>query len=154
MLEAPALVASFDDLAMMGQAVEQRGGHLGVAEHRGPFSEGEVGSDDDRGALVEPAHHVEQELSSGLGEGQVTEFVDNDEIAPGELLGGAALATGPELDLELVNQLDGVIAAPAEALPDTGADNGGGEDGSCRRRSRRPAQGCAYLPGNRHRPAP
>ena len=55
-LEAPALVAGLDDLAVVGQAVEQRGGHLGVAEDGWPFAEGEVGGDDDRGALVEPAH--------------------------------------------------------------------------------------------------
>src|SRR6202043_4180704 len=34
--EAPALVAGFDNFAMMGQAVEQRGCHLGVAKHTGP----------------------------------------------------------------------------------------------------------------------
>ena len=96
---------------------------------------------------------MEQELSSGLGEGQVTEFVDNDEIAPGELLGGAALATGPELDLELVNQLDGVMAAPAEALPDTGADNGGGE--MVLPAPVPPTSTRLRLPSrNRHRPAP
>ena len=33
MLEAPALVAGLDDVAMVGQAVEQRGGHLGITEH-------------------------------------------------------------------------------------------------------------------------
>ena len=31
-LEAPALVAGLDDLAMVGQAIEQGCGHLGVAE--------------------------------------------------------------------------------------------------------------------------
>src|SRR5260370_20664395 len=44
--KAPAFVAGLDDIAVMGQAVEQRGGHLGVAEDRGPLAEGEVGSDD------------------------------------------------------------------------------------------------------------
>ena len=39
-LEAPALVAGLDDLAVVGQAVEQRGGHLGVAEDGWPFAEG------------------------------------------------------------------------------------------------------------------
>ncbi len=33
-LEAPALIAGFDDVTMMGQAIEQRSGHLGVAEDR------------------------------------------------------------------------------------------------------------------------
>jgi hypothetical protein len=38
----------------MGEAVEQCGGHLGIAEHTGPFAEAEVGGDDDAGLLVEP----------------------------------------------------------------------------------------------------
>ena len=44
--ESPAVVAGLDDVAMVSQAVEQRGGHLGVAEHAGPFTEGEIGGDD------------------------------------------------------------------------------------------------------------
>ena len=32
-LEAPALVAGLDDVAVVGEAVEQGGGHLGVAEY-------------------------------------------------------------------------------------------------------------------------
>ena len=31
--EAPALVAGFEDFTMMGQAIEERRRHLGVAEH-------------------------------------------------------------------------------------------------------------------------
>ena len=59
-LEAPTLVAGFDDVAMVGQAVEQRGRHLGIAEHAGPFAEREIGGDDDGRALIEPANEVEQ----------------------------------------------------------------------------------------------
>jgi hypothetical protein len=44
----------------VGQTIEQRGGHLGVAEHAGPFAEGEIGGDDDGGALVKPADEMEQ----------------------------------------------------------------------------------------------
>ena len=95
-LEAPALVAGLDDLAMMGETVEQGGGHLGVAEDRRPFAEGEVGGDDDRGSLVEPAHEVEEQLPAGLSEGQVAEFVEDDEVAADELVCGAALASGAE----------------------------------------------------------
>ena len=79
-LEAPAVVAGFDDLAVVGQPIEQRGGRLGVAEHAGPFSEGEVRGDDDRGTFVKPADEVEKELTAGLGEGQIAEFVENDEV--------------------------------------------------------------------------
>jgi len=50
--EAPALVAGFDDFAVMGQTVEKRGCHLGVAKHTGPIAKGQVGRDDDRSALI------------------------------------------------------------------------------------------------------
>ena len=77
---------------MMGETVEQRRGHLGIAENGGPFAEGEVGGDDDRGTLVEPAHEVEEQLPACLGEGQVAEFVEDDEVAADELVCGTALA--------------------------------------------------------------
>jgi hypothetical protein len=35
-------VSDLDDVAMVGQAVEQRGGHLGVAEYACPLSECEI----------------------------------------------------------------------------------------------------------------
>ena len=57
--EPPALIAGFNDVAMVSERVEQRGGHLGVAEHGRPLAEGEVGGDDDRGALIEPADEME-----------------------------------------------------------------------------------------------
>src|ERR1700682_3530767 len=75
-LEAPALVAGLDDLAVMGEAVEQGCRHLGVAEDARPFGECEIGRDDDRGALVEAADEMEEELAAGLREGQVSELVE------------------------------------------------------------------------------
>lgn len=53
---------------MVGEPVEKRRGHLGVAEDGGPFAEGEVCGDDDRGSLVDAADEVEQELAAGLRE--------------------------------------------------------------------------------------
>jgi len=43
--EAPRVVAGLDDIAVMGEPIKQRGGHLGVAEHTGPFAESQVGGD-------------------------------------------------------------------------------------------------------------
>ena len=114
---------------MVGQAIEQGCGHLGVAEDGGPFAESEVGGDDDRGALVEPAHQVEQQLATGLGEGQVAEFVEDDEVASDELVRGTVLASGAEFGLEVVDQVDDVVAAATGALSDTGAGDGDGEMG-------------------------
>src|SRR3546814_10487772 len=50
--EPEAVVAGLQDVAVMGEPIEERGRHLGVAEHAGPFAEAEVGGDDDAGALV------------------------------------------------------------------------------------------------------
>lgn len=55
----------------MGQAVEQRSGHFRVAKDRRPFSEVEIGCHDDRGALVEAADEMEQQLATGLSEGKI-----------------------------------------------------------------------------------
>ena len=49
--EAEAVIAGLEDVAAVGQAVEERRGHLGVAKDRGPFAEAEVGGDDDAGAF-------------------------------------------------------------------------------------------------------
>src|SRR5262249_58714307 len=72
--EAPALVAGFDDFAMMGQAVEECGRHLSVAKHTGPIAKGQIGGNDDGSALVEPADQMKEQLTAGLSEGQITEF--------------------------------------------------------------------------------
>ena len=69
-LEAPAVVAGLDDVAVVGQAIEERGGDLRIAEHAWPFAKGEVGGDNDPGALVELADEVEEELAAGPGKGR------------------------------------------------------------------------------------
>jgi len=51
---------------MVGEAIEQSGGHLGVAEDGRPLPEGEVCGDDDRGAPVKAADQVEEQLAAGL----------------------------------------------------------------------------------------
>ena len=59
--EPEAVVPGFEDVAMMGQPVQQGGGHLGIAEHVRPLAEAEVGRDNDAGALVEFTEQVEQQ---------------------------------------------------------------------------------------------
>jgi hypothetical protein len=46
-LEAPAVVASLDDIAVVSEAIEQRGRHLGITEDTRPLPEREVRGDDD-----------------------------------------------------------------------------------------------------------
>ena len=81
--EAPAVVSGLDDIAVVRQTIEERGRHLGICEDTGPLTEGQVGGDDDRGALVEPADEMEQELTAGLCERQIAEFIEDDEVHAG-----------------------------------------------------------------------
>ena len=67
---------------------------------------------------------MEQELPAGLGEGQIAKFVEDDEVASDELVCGAALASGTEFGLEMVDQVDDVVEAAACGLADAGAGDG------------------------------
>ena len=95
-LEAPAFVAGFDDFAVVRQAVEERRGHLGVAEDTRPVAEGEIGGHDD-GGFLRDADQVEQQPPTRLGERQVAKLVQNDQVEPDQMLGGASLTAGPGL---------------------------------------------------------
>ena len=127
--EAPAVVAGFHDVAVVSQAVEQRGGHLGVAEHAGPFTEGKIGGDDDGCTLVEPADEMEQQLAAGLSERQVTKLVEDDEVHPGQMLGDTPLASVAGLDLQAVDEVDDVVEAAAGTGSDAASGNSDGQMG-------------------------
>ena len=92
--KSPARVAGFDDVAMMGEAIEHGGCHFGVAEHLRPIGECQIDGDQQRRVLIELADEVKQQLSAGLTERQIAEFVDDDEIVAQQLLGQAAAAAG------------------------------------------------------------
>jgi hypothetical protein len=66
-LEAPAIVACLDDVAVMREAIKQGRGHLGVSKDGGPFSEGEIGGDHYGGALVELADQMEHRSLPAIG---------------------------------------------------------------------------------------
>ena len=77
----------------MGEAIEERGGHLGIAEHAGPFTEAEVGGDDDAGALIEFAEEMEQQCAARSAERQIAQLIEDHEIGVdkpvGDLSGSA-----------------------------------------------------------------
>ena len=61
--------------------------------------------------LVEPADQVEQQLATSLGERQIAELVEDDEVEATKMIGGAALAAGSRLGVELVSQIDAIEEA-------------------------------------------
>ena len=53
MPEPIGLVAGFDDMAVMGQSVQQCRGHLRIAKYTRPFAEGQIRRNDHAGMCVE-----------------------------------------------------------------------------------------------------
>src|SRR3954451_7357104 len=103
---------------MMGEAVEQCGGHLGVTEDGWPFAEGEIGGDDDRGALIEPADQMEQQLAACVGKRQVSEFVEYSEVQACVVVGDAALLAIAMFGVEPVDEVDDIEEAAASSVAD------------------------------------
>ena len=56
---------------------------------------------------------MEEQLAAGLGERQIAELVQNDEVEPGEMIGDATLAAGTGVALPLVDETDDVEEAAA-----------------------------------------
>ena len=53
-------------------------------------------------------------MPAGLGEGQIAEFVEDDEVEAGEIVGDASLASGSAFGLELIDEIDGGEEAPRD----------------------------------------
>jgi len=48
-------------MAVVGEAIQQRSGHLGVPKHAGPFREVQIGGDHHAGPLVQPGQQMEEQ---------------------------------------------------------------------------------------------
>ena len=102
---------------------------FGVAEHLRPIGECQIGGDQQRRVLIELADEVKQQLSAGLTERRIAEFVDDDEIVAQQLLGQAAAAAGRLLLLELVDKIDEVEEPSPGASADDRRGHGDAEMG-------------------------
>jgi len=72
---------------------------------------------------------VEQELSAGLGEGEIAEFVENDEVHAGEVIGEPALPAAAGLGFEPIDEIDDIVEPAAGAGADAASRDGDGEMG-------------------------
>src|SRR5262249_57324888 len=91
----------------------ERGVRLGGGECGGPWGEGEMGQQSDRGALVAAADKMKQHLPAANRERQVAQLVENDEIDADKLVGEFSGLAGAGLGLELIDQIDGSEEAHA-----------------------------------------
>ena len=112
---------------MVGEAIEQRGGHLCIAEDGGPFAEAEIGGDDHAGSLVELAQQMEQKGAAGRAERQVAQFIEDHEVETDQAFGDLAGLAPRLFLLERVDEFDGGEEADLAAmvLDDLDADGGG-----------------------------
>ncbi len=93
----------------MCHPVEERGCHLGIAEDGDPFTELQVGGDDDAGFLVEFAYQMEQQRAAGLWERDVTQLINNDAIQWRQLpddLPGITLGLLPDQGVDQIHSIE------------------------------------------------
>src|SRR3972149_2203119 len=132
LLEAVGVALELEDVAAMGEAVQEGSGQAGVAE-----------------ALGEDA---EQQLSAGLGEGDEPDLVEYEQVQPEE---SALQFTQPQLCLglrELIDETGGGGEANSLLLAAGGGRPGDGagrfpRSRWARRRPRSPSPGCS-CPGS------
>jgi len=106
---------------MVGEPVEERGGHLGVAEDGRPLTERQVGCDDDRGPFIELADQVKQELATGLVEREIAKLVEDQEVEAGDQVCGPPLSFSLGFCIELVDQIYDVEEPSPSAVSDASA---------------------------------
>ena len=70
---------------MVGEPVQQRAGEAFRAEDLGPFVEGKIRGHQDGPSLVALAEDLEEEFSTGAGEGHEAQFVDDQQVQARQL---------------------------------------------------------------------
>ena len=105
--EAVGIVAGLHDVAVVGEAVEQGRGHLGIGEDTGPLCEGQVGGDHHAGVFVELGEQVKEQGPARLAERQVAELIEDDQIDPHQAQGQFAGAPLCLLLLQAIDQVHG-----------------------------------------------
>ena len=69
---------------MVDDPVDHGGGDGLVAEHASPAGEGQVAGEDERCVLVAAGDELEEQVGGVLLEGQVADFVDDDQPVTAE----------------------------------------------------------------------
>ena len=61
---------------------------------------------------MQTAHQMEQQLTAAVRERQISEFVEDHEVAPSELLGGAPLTTRARIRPSVAGNFQSLNGAP------------------------------------------
>src|SRR4051794_38279145 len=73
-----------DDDGVVEEAIQQRGGDDGVAEHLTPFGKAAVGGEDHGAALVAGIDQLKEQVPAAGEHRQVADLVDHEELRPAE----------------------------------------------------------------------
>jgi len=86
MAQPEAVAADVDDVAVMEEAVGKDRRHDFITEDLPPLLEALVGGQYGRGALVTAVDELEEEHRAGLGNGQIADFVNDEECGVSQRL--------------------------------------------------------------------
>ena len=95
----------------MGDPIQHRCGHLLVRKHLAPFAEGQVGGQDQAGALVQLTEQVEQQGATAFGKWQIALLVQDHGIDIDQPVGQLSGFAGRLLLLQLVDQIYHAVEA-------------------------------------------
>lgn len=127
--KAVTIAVHFQQVAMVGQSIHQGGSHGGVLEYSVPLFKGQIGGDNQGFSLVAAGKDREQQFSSAVIQGQVAQFVNNEQI---QLFQSGFQATELVLRLrfqQAINQVSGGIKGNFLALSTCFQAQGGGQMG-------------------------
>ena len=65
----------------VGESIQQRPGQSLITENLWPFTKGQIGGHDQRGALVTLGEKAKQVFGCALSQGDIAQFIDNNQIA-------------------------------------------------------------------------
>mgnify|MGYP001614518690 CR=1 FL=1 len=83
--EAIAVTVALDDVAAMREPVERGPGQAFAAQDLHPLLERQVGGEDQAGAFVSGADHIEEKFGAELAGRDVAEFIEDQKIEFGQL---------------------------------------------------------------------
>jgi len=70
---------------------------------------------------------MEEKLTSDLGKGQITEFIEDNQVEARQIVSKAALPAGASLGFESIDQIDDVEETATRSAANAGARDGDGK---------------------------
>jgi hypothetical protein len=91
--DATGFVSGFKNIAMVCDAIDERGGHFGITQDSDPFGKAEIGGDDEGCFLLRLADQMEEQSTTGRREWEAAQFTDDDGVALNFLIEQVACLT-------------------------------------------------------------